>query len=38
MMAENYSIDFNDMARQEATTMGFDELDARKFVNRCVRS
>lgn len=37
MMTENYCLEFNDMARQEASTMGFDELDARKFMNRLNR-
>ncbi len=37
MMTENYCLEFNDMARQEASTMGFDESDARRFMNRLNR-
>ena len=36
-MTENYSIEFNDVARQEAVNMGFEESDARRYVNRLNR-
>jgi CCR4-NOT transcription complex subunit 6 len=36
-MPENYCLEFNDMARQEASTLGLDEGDARRFMNRLNR-
>lgn len=36
-MTEHYCIEFNDMARQEASNMGFDESGARRYVNRLNR-
>eukprot|EP00981_Chlorochromonas_danica_P000134 scaffold38_cov130-Ochromonas_danica.AAC.1 len=36
-MIENYCIEFNDVARQEASNMGFDESDARRYVTRLNR-
>jgi CCR4-NOT transcription complex subunit 6 len=36
-MTENYGLEFNDMARQEASTLGLDESDARRFMNRLNR-
>lgn len=37
LMTENYGLEFNDMARQEASTLGLDESDARRFMNRLNR-
>ena len=36
-MTENYSIEFNEIARQEAVKRGLDEGDTRKFMNRLSR-
>jgi len=36
-MTENYSIEFNEIARQEAAKRGLDEGEARKFMNRLSR-
>ena len=37
IMTENYSIEFNEIARQEAAKRGLDEGEARKFMNRLSR-
>eukprot|EP01034_Spumella_vulgaris_P023683 gene23683-29928_t len=37
ILAENYSIEFNDIARKEAADFGMDDTEARKFMNRLSR-
>lgn len=37
MMTENYAIEFNELARQESVDLGFDESEARRFMNRLSR-
>ena len=37
MMIENYSIDFNEQARQAASEMGLDETEGRWFMNKLLR-
>ncbi len=36
-MIENYCLEFNDMARQEASNLGLDEGEARRYMNRLNR-
>ena len=36
-MTESYSIEFNEIARQEAMALGLEDLDARKFMTRLSR-
>ncbi len=37
ILSENYAIEFNDLARQEAVSLGMDDAEARKFMNRLSR-
>eukprot|EP01038_Epipyxis_sp_PR26KG_P004098 gene4098-5846_t len=37
IMTENYSVEFNDIARNEALEMGLDENDCRKYITRLSR-
>ena len=37
LLAENYCIEFNDVARQAALDLGLDEAEARKYMNRLSR-
>jgi hypothetical protein len=37
MMTENYTIEFNEIARQEAANRDLDESEIRKFMNRLSR-
>jgi CCR4-NOT transcription complex subunit 6 len=36
-MTENYCLEFNDIARQEVTNLGYEENDARRYMNRLHR-
>jgi CCR4-NOT transcription complex subunit 6 len=37
LMTENCSFEYNHLARQEASSLGFDEFEARRFMNRLNR-